>query len=58
MDRLQKSSETLTKATGMKCLPVQMDVRKVDLYVEKIKLRIKSLYVLVKVKGNRWFLFL
>jgi len=28
MDRLQKSSETLTKATGMKCLPVQMDVRK------------------------------
>ncbi|GFS10689.1 peroxisomal 2,4-dienoyl-CoA reductase [Elysia marginata] len=28
MERLQRSSETLTGATGVKCLPVQADVRK------------------------------
>ncbi|KAK3751496.1 hypothetical protein RRG08_030521 [Elysia crispata] len=28
IDRLQLSAETLTKATGVKCLPVQADVRK------------------------------
>jgi len=28
IDRLNKSAETLTNATGVKCLPVQLDVRK------------------------------
>jgi len=28
VDRLRKSAQTLTAATGVKCLPVQMDVRK------------------------------
>jgi len=28
MDRLKKSAQTLSAATGQKCLPVQMDVRK------------------------------
>ncbi|GFS13837.1 peroxisomal 2,4-dienoyl-CoA reductase [Elysia marginata] len=28
LERLQKSSETLTKATGVKCIPAQADIRK------------------------------